>query len=210
LKGRTGLFLDESLPPYVHSGVGASYVKYFNVQKGETYYLLVDNVYNNGNGHTIHFHYKPIKPGESYIGQKNVLANVTFKDSDDEFKPGTKYIEAIDSLYKFLSDNPGIKIEVQGHVNTNFINKLGKVDGKPYRTDQELSQLRAEAVCKLLYKKGVDPERLVPNGYGGTMKKIPRPKNKEECYKNIRVEVLVMSLDYKRDPEYINKHKKQK
>jgi outer membrane protein OmpA-like peptidoglycan-associated protein len=210
LKGRTGLLLDESLPPYVHSGVGASYVKYFNVQKGETYYLLVDNVYNNGNGHTIHFHYKPIKPGESYVGQKNVLTNVTFKDSDDEFKPGTKYIEAIDSLYKFLSNNPGIKIEVQGHVNTNFINKLGRVDGKPYRNDQELSQLRAEAVCKLLYKKGVDPERLVSNGYGGTMKKILRPKTKDECYKNIRVEVLIMSLDYKRDPEYIKKHKKQK
>ncbi len=210
LKGRTGLLLDETLPPYVHSGVGASYVKYFNVQKGETYYLLVDNVYNNGNGHTIHFHYKPIKPGEPYVGQKSVLSNVTFKDSDDEFRPGTKYTEAIDSLYKFLSDNPGIKIEVQGHVNTNPINKLGKVDGKPYRSDQELSQQRAEAVCKLLYKKGVDPERLVANGYGGRMKKIQRPRTKEECYKNIRVEVLVMSLDYKRDPEYIKKHKKQK
>lgn len=210
LKGRTGLLLDESLPPYVHSGVGSSYVKYFNVQKGETYYLLVDNVYNNGSGHTVHFHYKPIKPGEPYVGQKNVLANVTFKDSDDEFKPGTKYIEAIDSLYKFLSDNPGIKIEVQGHVNTNPVLGITKVDGKPYRTEQELSQLRAEVVCKLLYKKGIDPERLVSRGYGGTMKKILCPKTKEECYKNIRVEVLVISLDYKRDPEYIKKHKKQK
>ncbi|HET6227213.1 MAG TPA: OmpA family protein [Bacteroidia bacterium] len=210
LKGRTGLLLDESLPPYVHSGVGDSYVKYMNVQKGETFYLLVDNVYNNGNGHTIHFHYKPIKPGEPYVGKKNVLTNVTFKDSDDEFKPGTNYIEAIDSLYNFLIENPGVKIEVQGHVNTNLHNKLGKVDGKPYRNDRQLSQLRAEAVCKLLYKKGIDPERLSPYGYGGAMKKIPNPKTKEECYKNIRVEVLIMSLDYKRDPEYIKKHKKQK
>lgn len=208
LKGRTGLLLDESLPPYVHSGVGTSYVKYFNVQKGETYYLLVDNVYNNGNGHTIRFHYTPFKPGEPYVGEKNVLTNVTFKDSDDEFKPGTKYTEAIDSLYQFLLDNPGIKIEIQGHVNTNLRNGLGKVDGKPYRNDQKLSQLRAEAVCKILYKKGIDPERLVPYGYGGTMKKIQQPKTKEECYQNIRVEVLVMSLDYKKDPEYIKKHKK--
>jgi outer membrane protein OmpA-like peptidoglycan-associated protein len=208
LKGRTGLLLDESLPPYVHSGVGTSYVKYFNVQKGETYYLLVDNVYNNGNGHTIRFHYTPFKQGEPYVGEKNVLTNVTFKDSDDEFKPGTKYTEAIDSLYQFLLDNPGIKIEIQGHVNTNLRNGLGKVDGKPYRNDQKLSQQRAEAVCKILYKKGIDPERLVPYGYGGTMKKIQQPKTKEECYQNIRVEVLVMSLDYKKDPEYIKKHKK--
>lgn len=210
LKGKTGLLIDESLPPYVHSGIGVSYVKYFNVQKGETYYLLVDNVYNNGNGHTIHFHYKPFKPGEPYVGQKSVLTNVTFKDSDDEFKPGTKYTEAIDTLYKFLSDNPGIKLEVQGHVNTNLKYELGKVDGKPYRNDRKLSQQRAEAVCKLLYKRGIDPERLVPYGYGGTLKKIQQPKTKEECYQNIRVEVLVISLDYKKEPEYIEKHKKQK
>ncbi len=207
INGMTGLFIDLELPLYVHSGEGVSYVKYINVQKGETYYLLVDNVYNKGNGHTILLHYKPFKQGELYVGQKNVLTNVTFKDSDDEFRPGTKYVEAIDSLYKFLSDNPGIKMEIQGHVNASAGNSPTQISGKPQHTDLELSQLRAEAVCKILYKKGVDPERLIPQGYAGTRKKIALPKTKEECYMNIRIEVLILSLDYKNEPAYIKKHR---
>jgi outer membrane protein OmpA-like peptidoglycan-associated protein len=211
LESRTGLLLDESLPPFVHSGEGTSYVKYFNVRKGETYYLLVDNVYNNGNGHTIHFHYKPVKPGELYIGHSFIMANVTFKDSDTEFKPGTGYERSLDSLYNFLIDNPGVKIEIQGHVNT-----AGKGDGptqlpgKPSYTDLQLSQERARVIYKFLVKKGIDPERLNAQGYAGLRKRIQEPLTIKECYMNIRIEVLIISLDYKKEPAYIKKHKKDK
>lgn len=42
---------------FIHSGPGPSYSKYISVKKGEIYYLVVDNVYEGGSGHSIYLHY---------------------------------------------------------------------------------------------------------------------------------------------------------
>lgn len=211
IQGRTGLAIDATLPPYVHSGVGGSYVRHINVKKGETFYLLVDNVYNNGNGHTIRLHYKPVKAGEIFVGQLTVLEHVTFKDSDTELKPGSGYEAALDSLYQFLLNKPGVKIEIQGFVNTaGLSNGPVQLPGKPAYTFLQLSHERARVIYKFLVKKGIDPERLMAQGYGGARKKVQTPMTKKDCYKNIRIEVLIVSLDYKNEPAYIKKHKKDK
>jgi outer membrane protein OmpA-like peptidoglycan-associated protein len=59
-ESKTGLSNDAS-DNYIHSGPGPSYSKTLQVKRGETYYLVVDNVYANGKGHTINLHYKNCK-----------------------------------------------------------------------------------------------------------------------------------------------------
>jgi outer membrane protein OmpA-like peptidoglycan-associated protein len=60
IDGKTGLSYGAA-DTYIHSGPGPSYSKMLQVKRGETYYLVVDNVYGNGKGHTINLHYKNCK-----------------------------------------------------------------------------------------------------------------------------------------------------
>ena len=54
LNGKTGLNY-KSTNELVKHGVGAAYCKSLAVKKGEIYYLVLDNVYEKGDGHTIEF-----------------------------------------------------------------------------------------------------------------------------------------------------------
>ena len=42
---------------FVRSGPGEQFSRALNVNEGETYYLVLDNVYDNGSGHTLNLHY---------------------------------------------------------------------------------------------------------------------------------------------------------
>ena len=66
-------------------------------------------------------------------------------------------------LMKALNDNPGSKMEIASHTDS----KGAKA------SNQALSERRAKAVADYLIAKGVNPSRLVANGYGET-----RLKNK--------------------------------
>src|ERR1035437_187077 len=69
---------------FVHAGPGETFSKPLEVKKGERYYLVLDNVYPNGLGHTIKLGYqKIIKIGGIVIDddEKPVQAEVTLKDS---------------------------------------------------------------------------------------------------------------------------------
>lgn len=54
LKGKTGLSY-KAKDDYVKQGVGAAYCKPIEVKKGECYYLVLDNVYEKGEGHHVEF-----------------------------------------------------------------------------------------------------------------------------------------------------------
>ena len=54
LNGKTGINY-KSVNELVKHGVGAAYCKSLPVKKGEVYYLVLDNVYEKGDGHTIEF-----------------------------------------------------------------------------------------------------------------------------------------------------------
>ncbi len=56
IKSATGLS-KQAKEEYVHSGPGAKFSKALEVNRGEVYYLLLDNVYENGKGHTLKLHY---------------------------------------------------------------------------------------------------------------------------------------------------------
>ena len=187
LKSMTGLSLDESSKGHIHSGIGASYVKYVRVKKGDVFYLLIDNVYNSGSGHSIRFHYKTFAPGELYVGLTLPLGDIKFIDSDYAFKRGSE--KGLDALYKFLVTNPRIKIQIDGHVNSARGNIVSNY------TELELSQKRAEAIYDFLRKKKIDPKRLSTMGYGSRKMIFPNAQNSQEMKMNIRAEITIVSLD---------------
>ena len=53
-KGKTGIN-NSTKKEFVKEGIGDAYVSSVKVNKGEVYYLVLDNVYENGEGHSIKF-----------------------------------------------------------------------------------------------------------------------------------------------------------
>lgn len=107
LNGKTGLNF-KSTNELVKHGVGPAYCKSLTVKKGEVYYLVLDNVYEKGDGHTIEFeiaqpvlfkgtvtddHNQPIKTDIALTNQKGdtVLIEKTKDDGSYDFMaPVTK------------------------------------------------------------------------------------------------------------------------
>jgi outer membrane protein OmpA-like peptidoglycan-associated protein len=203
LKGKTGLNYDEQAPAFVHSDTGTSYVKYVRAEKGQVFYLVVDGktLYRGSHGlkvepsgYTIRFHYKEYNPEELYVG-KSLATNIYFVPDKPEFLENSGSEAAIDSIYYFLKSHPKIKVEIQGHVNSIESQKL---NGKK-TPSQVLSERRARVVFNCLVADGIDPQRIIPIGYAGTLKKIKRPKTIAESSKNVRVDIVIRSLDYEAD-----------
>ena len=198
IQGKTGLSLNEPATFFIHSGPSQSYVKYLQVKKWETYYLLVDNVYIKGNGHMIRFHYTPDDPNSLYVGKSMVIENVMFVSDEPNFKKGSK--NGLDSLHRFLKNNPKLKVEIQGHVNAG----TGK---HPINyTSLNLSILRAKAIHDYLINKGIPAERLSFAGYADWRKKVEDPKTIKEYRMNILADILILSLDYEADLEWNKLH----
>ncbi len=198
IKSKTGLSLDERAPEYIQSKDGGSYVKYVQAKKGQVFYLMVDEPgekRHTGRGYAIRFHFKPYGPDELYVGKPIFLNKIYFITNENAFKPGSGSESAIDSIAYFLQFHPKIKIEIQGHVNFRESQKIG---GEKTNS-QKLSEARAKAVFDRLVEKGIDPARMVPAGYGGTRKKIQNPKTVEESSQNVRVDIVILSLDYEAD-----------
>jgi outer membrane protein OmpA-like peptidoglycan-associated protein len=201
---KTGLQYNEQAPAFVHSEQGPSYVKYVSVKKGQTFYLLVDgvthrksekNVYDERRGYTIRFHYKEYNPDELYIGKSVLASNIYFIPDRPEFLPDCSHEAAIDSIYYFLKSHPKIRVEIQGHVNSI---ESQTQNGKK-TPSQELSEKRARAVFRCLVLKGIDPRRMLAVGYAGARKKIQHPETIAENCKNVRVDIVVLSMDFKAD-----------
>ena len=90
----------------------------------------------------------------------------------------------LDELYRFLIDNPRIRLEVGGHTNSL---------PKPEVCDR-LSSSRAEAVVDYLIYKGISPDRLTYKGYGKNFPIAPNT-TPEGRKKNQRVEIKILSVD---------------
>lgn len=96
LNGKTGLNY-KSTSEFVKHGVGPAYCKSLPVKKGEIYYLVLDNFYEKGDGHTIEFEIaqpvlfkgtvtddnnKPIKTDIALTNQKGDTVSIE-KTADD-------------------------------------------------------------------------------------------------------------------------------
>ncbi len=131
------------------------------------------------------------------VGDKLVLNNVFFYTNTYAFKP--EATEELDQLYGFLSDNPTVQLEIQGHTannseeirpDPNFKNQGPEWNFKG--SALKLSEMRARAVETYLVEKGIPKKRLKSVGYGDTQKRVPEASTFEESEKNMRVEALVI------------------
>lgn len=90
-------------------------------------------------------------------------------------------LTALDEAAKFLSDNPGVVVAVEGHTD----------DAGSAEANRALSQRRADAVLKyLVVNYGVDPSRLVARGRGAEEPLAPND-NETNRAMNRRIELVV-------------------
>lgn len=92
---------------------------------------------------------KEIKVGEAYK-----IDDIHFRTNSADFNKDAKKI--LDEFYEFLTENPQIEVEIQGHTDNV---------GQP-KDNLVLSDLRAKAVYEYLVNKGIEARRLSAKGYG--------------------------------------------
>ena len=77
----------------------------------------------------------------------------------DQYELKPQYYSALDEVAARLSQNPATRIEIQGHTDN-----IGAAN-----YNQALSEKRARAVKNYFVRKGVEEDRLFPEGFGFTM-----------------------------------------
>lgn len=87
----------------------------------------------------------------------------------------------LERAYKYLINNPDIRLEVQGHTDNVGSSKL----------NMELSQERADAVRDYLIGKGIKAERLTSKGYGSA-RPIASNNTKQGRALNRRIEFQIL------------------
>jgi outer membrane protein OmpA-like peptidoglycan-associated protein len=114
------------------------------------------------------------------VGTKVVLDNIYFETGKAVLRPES--FDALDQVYRFLDNNPTVKLEISGHTdNTGSL-----------RINTRLSKERAKAVVDYLTSRGIPEERLVYEGYADTQPIAPN-NTAEGREKNRRVEFKVLS-----------------
>ncbi len=151
--GETGIS-SKGTSYYVHEGKGNNWSKTLVVKRGEVYFLVLDNVYKNGQGHRIQFFYSNCKQEPALIPQQQSV-NINVKDREskrlirgriiliDESKGYKEY----DTIYNKVSSSVFIPVEadryyecivsVDGYLKTRQIFKLDSND-KSIRLDMEM------------------------------------------------------------------------
>jgi outer membrane protein OmpA-like peptidoglycan-associated protein len=133
----------------------------------------------------------PIEPGIAPDGCPKKYVNVVVTDKKIEIKQ-TVYFDTnkakikkvsfalLDEVAEALEDNPKIKIEVQGHTDSQGNDKF----------NLKLSQSRANSVRAYLIKAGVAPDRMTAKGYGENVM-IADNRTAEGRAQNRRVEFVI-------------------
>ncbi|RPI45609.1 MAG: hypothetical protein EHM46_01530 [Bacteroidetes bacterium] len=114
------------------------------------------------------------------VGTKVVLENIYFETGKAILR--SESYDALDQVYRFLENNPGMKLEISGHTdNTGSL-----------RINQKLSRVRARAVVDYLTGRGIIQEMLVFEGYADSQPVAPNT-TAEGRERNRRVEFKVLS-----------------
>lgn len=139
-------------------------------------------VFENPNGTKTEFKLDRIfmkKVGEAKTGEKLKIENLNFVINTfivvNESK-GKMY-----ELLLVLQKNPQLKIEIQGHLCCQPIDRL------------DLSTQRAQSIYRFLIANGIEKSRLSYKGFGSSQPIYPLPeKNEQERAANRRVEILIV------------------
>jgi len=118
-------------------------------------------------------------------GEVLTLKNFYFVGNQDTLL--AKSEPELPKLLKFMRFNPGIRIEIAGHINYP--------NNPPVPKDSwnfNLSQRRAKRVYNYLVDNGIDPERMTWKGYGNFEMVYPHAVSEREQALNRRVEIRVL------------------
>ncbi len=115
------------------------------------------------------------------VNQAIRLDNVYFDQSSYVLRPESN--EQLEKLYKTLTSNPGLHVEIAGHTDNVGDRRLNK----------SLSENRARVITNYLTNRGVTQTRLKPQGYGDARPVSPND-TEDNKKKNRRVEFVVLKL----------------
>lgn len=101
----------------------------------------------------------------------------------DKYTIKEECIPSLETVYRFLLENPDVIIEVGGHTNNRPSDDFAKT----------LSNDRAKAVADWLIRKGIPKERVQYKGYGKTQP-IDTNLTPEGRKRNQRVEFKILSM----------------
>lgn len=113
----------------------------------------------------------------------------TFQIDNVLFERGTaalvdsSYLE-LDKVVEMMTENPELKIEIGGHTDNQGDARL----------NLKLSEERVETVVNYLIGKGIEKDRIVGKGYGGT-KPIASNRSENTRKLNRRVEFTILKAD---------------
>lgn len=88
------------------------------------------------------------------VGKKIILRNIFFDTNSSILRPESK--TEIERIAEILNDNPGIRVEISGHTDSQGEDKY----------NQWLSEKRAKSVVDALIEIGIASDRLEYKGYG--------------------------------------------
>lgn len=114
-------------------------------------------------------------------GTTVTMHNLFFASNRAVLLPGSE--AELSRLYSILIENPSLKIEVRGHTQLN--NSSAKLN-------HDLSLARAVAVKDYLVKKGLNPNRIITNGYGNSQPIETAKKDTISQAVNRRVEFKIL------------------
>jgi type IX secretion system PorP/SprF family membrane protein len=113
------------------------------------------------------------------VGKSIIVDDLLFKTGKKQLDERSYRI--LDQLVDFLNQNPTIKIELQGHTDS---------DGSKY-ANQDLSEGRAKSAIAYMELQGISSTRLVAKGFGED-KPIATNDSAEGKAKNRRVELKIV------------------
>jgi outer membrane protein OmpA-like peptidoglycan-associated protein len=116
------------------------------------------------------------------VGSVVILHNVFYATGSWELKAESR--AELDKVRKFLSDNPGIKVEIGGHTDDV---------GSP-EDNQLLSERRAQSVVDYLKDLGVEEQSMQAAGYGESQP-VDISTSEEARAKNRRTELKITRVD---------------
>lgn len=119
---------------------------------------------------------QPLKEGMAYT-----INNILFATNSYELNEASKSI--LKQFAKFLNENKGIEILIQGHTD----------DVGDAEKNKNLSQERANAVKNFLIESGINGERLESKGYGSTLPKVPNSSEENKAI-NRRTDFLIKKI----------------
>lgn len=119
----------------------------------------------------------PIRPGKQVR-----LDNLFFEFNSYDLKPESE--PELRFLLTFLSRNPRMRIEIQGHTDNVGSDEVNLT----------LSQQRAESVMNYLLEKGIKPERVQAKGYGESVPEVAND-TPESRKRNRRTEFKILEVE---------------